>query len=71
MKDLNLDSHYITISTTGTYDHYNNIDIEEGYFKINYKGRESTELIYPRRPGSIYHTSKVSSTYLIDFLSRT
>lgn len=71
IKENNLDSHYITISTTGTYDHYSNIDIEEGYFKINYKGNESAELIYPRRPGSIYHTSKTASTYLIDFLSRT
>ena len=64
-------SHYITIGTTGEYDHYSNIDIEEGYIKINHKGRESVEMIYPRRPGSIYHTSKTGSTYLIDFLCRT
>lgn len=65
------DSHYITIGTTGEYDHYSNIDIEEGYIKINHKGRESAEMIYPRRPGSIYHSSKTASTYLIDFLCRT
>lgn len=65
------DSHYITIGTTGEYDHYSNIDIEEGYIKINHNGRESNEMIYPRRPGSIYHCSKTSSTYLIDFLART
>lgn len=47
--------HYITIGTVGEYDHYNNIDIEEGYFSIDYKGRKSSEMIYPRRPGSIYH----------------
>lgn len=62
--------HYITIGTVGEYDHYNNLDIEEGYFKIIYKGRISEELIYPRRPGSIYHVSKTGSTYLIDYLSR-
>lgn len=64
------DCHYITIGTVGEYDHYNNIDIEEGYFEIEYKGRKSNKLIYPRRPGSIYHVSKAASTYLIDYLSR-
>lgn len=64
------DCHYITIGTVGEYDHYNNIDVEEGYFEIEYKGRKSTKLIYPRRPGSIYHTSKAASTYLIDYLTR-
>lgn len=62
--------HYITIGTVGEYDHYNNIDIEEGYFEIEYKGRKSNKLIYPRRPGSIYHVSKAASTYLIDYLAR-
>jgi UDP-sulfoquinovose synthase len=65
------DAHYITIGTTGEYDHYSNIDIEEGYTKIRLNGRESNEVIYPRRPASIYHASKVASTYLIDFLART
>jgi UDP-sulfoquinovose synthase len=64
------DCHYITIGTAGEYDHYNNIDIEEGYFEIEYKGRKSTKMIYPRRPGSIYHVSKAASTYLIDYLAR-
>lgn len=68
IKDF--DCHYITIGTTGEYDHYSNIDIEEGYFEVTHRGRKSNELIYPRRPGSIYHCSKTSSTYLIDFLTR-
>ncbi len=71
VREIVPDAHYITIGTTGEYDHYSNIDIEEGYIKINHKGRESVEMIYPRRPGSIYHTSKTASTYLIDFLCRT
>lgn len=70
IRELSPDTHYITIGTTGEYDHYSNIDIEEGYIKINHKGRQSNEMIYPRRPGSIYHTSKTSSTYFIDFLAR-
>ncbi len=64
------DCHYITIGTAGEYDHYNNLDIEEGYFEIEYKGRKSTKMIYPRRPGSIYHVSKAASTYLIDYITR-
>lgn len=71
IRELCPDAHYVTIGTTGEYDHYSNIDIEEGYIKINHNGRESNEMIYPRRPGSIYHSSKTASTYLIDFLART
>ena len=71
IKELCPECHYITIGTTGEYDHYSNIDIEEGYIKINHNGRQSKEMIYPRRPGSIYHCSKTASTYLIDFLTRT
>ncbi len=71
MKKYCPESHYITIGTAGEYNHYANIDIEEGYFSFEHKGRQSEECIFPRRPGSIYHTSKVASTYLIDFLSRT
>lgn len=49
------DCHYIAIGTTGEYDHYSNIDIEEGYIRFAHNGRMSNEMIYPRRPGSIYH----------------
>lgn len=64
------DCHYITIGTAGEYDHYSNIDIEEGFFEFKHKGRKSNKMIFPRRPGSIYHNSKTASTYLIDYLTR-
>ncbi|MHA2180922.1 MAG: NAD-dependent epimerase/dehydratase family protein [Promethearchaeota archaeon] len=64
------DCHYITIGTAGEYDHYSNIDIEEGFFSFEHKGRKSNRMMFPRRPGSIYHTSKTASTYLIDYLTR-
>jgi UDP-sulfoquinovose synthase len=70
LKEDSPDTHYITIGTTGEYDHYSNIDIEEGYFHIEHKGRPSNEMIYPRRPGSVYHCSKTASTYLIDYLAK-
>jgi len=63
-------AHYITIGSTGEYDHYSNIPIYEGYCKMKWKDRISNEMIFPRRPGSIYHTSKVASTYLIDFIAK-
>jgi nucleoside-diphosphate-sugar epimerase len=62
--------HYITIGSTGEYDHNLNIDIEEGVFRFEHNGRMSGECIYPRRPTSFYHTSKVASTYYIDGAAR-
>jgi UDP-sulfoquinovose synthase len=70
IKEVVPECHYITIGTAGEYDHYCNIDIEEGYTSFEHKGRQSNELMFPRRPGSIYHTSKTASTYLIDYLAR-
>ena len=70
IKETVPDCHYITIGTAGEYDHYCNIDIEEGYASFEHKGRMSKEVIFPRRPGSIYHISKTCSTYLIDYLAR-
>jgi UDP-sulfoquinovose synthase len=64
------DCHYITIGTVGEYDHYSNIDIEEGFFSFVHKGRQSNRMMFPRRPGSIYHVSKTGATYLIDYLTR-
>ncbi len=70
IKEFVPDCHYITIGTAGEYDHYCNIPIEEGYISFEHKGRQSREMIFPRRPGSIYHISKTCSTYLIDYLAR-
>ena len=64
-------SHYVTIGTTGQYDHYSNIDIEEGYINIIHKGRKSQTMLYPRRAGSVYHSSKASCSVLIDVLARS
>lgn len=65
MREVAPECHYITIGTTGEYDHYSNIDIEEGYFTVEHKGRQSNEMIYPRRPGSIYHCCYDDKTELL------
>jgi len=43
-----------------------NIDIEEGFIKIEHKGRVDT-LPFPRQPGSFYHLSKVHDSHNIAF----
>jgi UDP-sulfoquinovose synthase len=46
-----------------------NIDIEEGYIKIEHNGR-SDVLPYPKQPGSFYHLSKVHDSHNIMFCCR-
>lgn len=64
-------THYITIGSTGEYNHTIGVDIEEGYFEFEHKGKKSKKSIFPRQGNSIYHVSKIASTYLIDYLART
>ena len=69
MKEFK-DIHLVNLGTTGEYQHTANLDIAEGYACIEYKGRTSEEIIFPRRPGSIYHASKVCNTYLADIMTK-
>jgi UDP-sulfoquinovose synthase len=43
-----------------------NIDIEEGWITIEHNGR-SDRVMYPKRPGSFYHLSKVHDSHNIEF----
>jgi len=70
IKKHSPDTHYITIGSTGEYDHTIGVDIEEGYFSFDHKGRKSKKCLFPRQGNSIYHCSKIASTYLIDYLTR-
>ncbi len=65
MKEIVPDCHLIKLGTMGEYG-TPNIDIEEGYIKIAYKGREDT-LPYPKQPPSMYHLSKVHDSHNIMF----
>jgi len=51
--ELTPECHLIKLGTMGEYG-TPNIDIEEGYITIEYKGRTDT-LPYPKQPGSFYH----------------
>lgn len=70
LKEKCPDCHYITVGSTGEYSHEIGVDIQEGYFTFKDGKRKSKESIFPRRPTSLYHASKVSSTYLIDYCTR-
>jgi UDP-sulfoquinovose synthase len=61
--------HLVKLGTMGEYG-TPNIDIEEGFLEIEYKGRKDT-LPYPKQPGSLYHLSKVHDSHNILFACRT
>jgi len=71
IKETKSQASLIQIGTMGEYQPDVNVDIPEGLFKFKINGRESRESIFPRRPGSFYHASKVACTYYIDFACRS
>ena len=65
IHDLAPDCHLVKLGTMGEYG-TPNIDIEEGYIKIEHNGR-SDLLPFPKQPGSFYHLSKVHDSHNIAF----
>ena len=61
-------AHLIKLGTMGEYG-TPNIDIEEGWLDITHKGR-SDRMLFPKRPGSFYHLSKVFDSHNIEFCCR-
>ena len=62
------DIHLVKLGTMGEYG-TPNIDIEEGWLTITHRGRTDT-VLYPKRPGSFYHLSKVHDSHNIEFACR-
>jgi UDP-sulfoquinovose synthase len=60
--------HLIKLGTMGEYG-TPNIDIEEGWLEITHNGR-SDRVLYPKRPPSFYHLSKVHDSHNIEFACR-
>ena len=58
-------AHLVKLGTMGEYG-TPNIDIEEGFIEVEYKGRKDV-LPYPKQPGSFYHLSKVHDSHNITF----
>ncbi|PYP83837.1 MAG: NAD-dependent dehydratase [Candidatus Angelobacter sp. Gp1-AA117] len=65
IKEFQPDCHLVKLGTMGEYG-TPNIDIEEGFIKIQHNGREDV-LPFPKQPGSFYHLSKVHDSHNIAF----
>ena len=59
------DIHLVKLGTMGEYG-TPNIDIEEGWLEVEHKGRKD-RVLYPKRPGSFYHLSKVHDSHNLEF----
>jgi UDP-sulfoquinovose synthase len=65
IRDVCPDTHLIKLGTMGEYG-TPNIDIPEGFFEVEYGGRQD-RLPFPRQAGSWYHWSKVHGSNNIMF----
>src|SRR5437764_9873199 len=65
IADVDRDIHLVKLGTMGEYG-TPNIDIEEGWITIEHNGR-SDRVLFPKRPGSFYHLSKVHDSHNIEF----
>lgn len=68
MKRSTPDAHLIKLGTMGEYG-TPNIEIEEGWIDIKHKGR-SDRMLFPKKPGSFYHLSKVHDSNNLEFACR-
>ena len=64
----NRDIHLVKLGTMGEYG-TPNIDIEEGWLDLTHRGRQD-RVLFPKRPGSFYHLSKVHDSHNVEFACR-
>lgn len=60
--------HIVKLGTMGEYG-TPNIDIEEGWLDVEHNGQRD-RVLYPKRPGSWYHLSKVHDSHNLEFACR-
>jgi len=60
--------HLVKLGTMGEYG-TPDIDIEEGWLNVTHNGR-SDRVLFPKKPGSFYHLSKVHDSHNIEFACR-
>lgn len=68
IQSVNPNIHIIKLGTMGEYG-TPNIDIEEGWIEIEHNGRKD-KMLYPKKPGSFYHLSKVHDSANLEFTCR-
>lgn len=61
MREVVPDAHLVKLGTMGEYG-TPNVDIPEGFFEVEYRGRKD-RLPFPRQAGSFYHQTKVFDTH--------
>tara|TARA_A100001015_G_C14960469_1_gene700637 strand:+ start:128 stop:1282 length:1155 start_codon:yes stop_codon:yes gene_type:complete len=68
------DCHVVHLGTMGVYGYGTaGIDIPEGYLEVNVAGsteNQTTEILYPTNPGSIYHLTKSMDQLLFAFYAK-
>jgi UDP-sulfoquinovose synthase len=65
IAEVDRDIHLVKLGTMGEYG-TPNIDIEEGWLEVEHNGRKD-RMLYPKKPGSFYHLSKVHDSHNIEF----
>ena len=68
MAEVDRDIHLVKLGTMGEYG-TPNIDIEEGWLELEHNGRRD-RVLFPKRPGSFYHLSKVHDSHNMEFACR-
>jgi UDP-sulfoquinovose synthase len=68
MRDVVPECHLVKLGTMGEYG-TPNLDIPEGFFEIEYRGRKD-RLMFPRKAGSWYHQSKVHDSHNVEMACR-
>ncbi len=58
-------AHVVKLGTMGEYG-TPGIDIEEGWLEVEHNGRKD-RVLYPKKPGSFYHLSKVHDSHNLEF----
>jgi nucleoside-diphosphate-sugar epimerase len=66
IKEIVPDCHLLKLGTMGEYGYDTELEIPEGFFEIEYKGKKAT-VPFPRMAGSWYHWSKVHDSNNIMF----
>ncbi|MBV8244712.1 MAG: NAD-dependent epimerase/dehydratase family protein [Candidatus Eremiobacteraeota bacterium] len=59
------DAHIVKLGTMGEYG-TPNIDIEEGWLNVSHNGR-TDRMLYPKKPHSFYHLTKVHDSHNLEF----
>ena len=68
IREVDPSIHLVKLGTMGEYG-TPNIDIEEGWLEVTHKGR-TDRMLFPKKPGSFYHLSKVHDSHNVEFACR-